>query len=79
MLKPKRDGKKIFSFDEDSTYIEEGQFRDDILDGTFGRRFKYTGAYQIGWFSGGDLHGYGREVKLVEERNLKLEGLFEKG
>ena len=45
--------------------MEEGEFVNDALDGTFGRKiFMFEGhkAYwtQMGWFSASKLHGYGR-------------------
>ena len=32
----------------------------------------------MGWFKNG-LHGYGKEVKLLDERKTTYEGLFVKG
>jgi len=57
--------------------MEEGEFCNDCLDGTFGRRIYMSSKMevQIGWFLGtgndSKLHGYG---KLGEK-----EGLFENG
>ena len=53
--------------------MEEGEFNQDNLDGTFGRRVLITGEQKIGWFKndGSTLHGYGKD-----ETN---EGCFEAG
>lgn len=64
---------------ESWTYFEEGQFVNDELNGTFGRRIRLDGTNRIGWFEeyGFCLHGYGREVTLQGEAKVVQEGLFE--
>jgi len=59
----------------DTSYIEEGQFKNDQLDGTFGRRLYMNKTYKLGWFkSNGDtLHGFGIDSTTGSQ------GLFEKG
>ena len=51
----------IIGFKESVSYMEEGEFSHDELDGTFGRRITMTGKSQTGWFMGDGrfLHGYG--------------------
>jgi len=45
-------------FDTDKSYIDEGEFNDDDLNGTFGRRIfmksgdKDKDGSQFGWFTG---------------------------
>ena len=62
---------------EEHTYFEEGEFKNDQLDDTFGRVVKLNGTYRIGWFQGNCdfLHGYGLKV----DSKSKIEGLFERG
>ena len=55
----------MIDFDENDTYIEEGEFKNDQLNGTFGRRVSIKGKLRIGWFQdcGEKLHGYGQDTK----------------
>ena len=64
-LKPKYFGDTPIDFEEDATYIEEGQFRNDVLDNAFGRRIYIKENAYRGWFSkeGDKLHGYGHDRK----------------
>jgi hypothetical protein len=52
-----------FKKDDNSTFIEEGQFVDDNLYETFGRRLCMNGTVRMGWFKedGSTLLGYGRK------------------
>ena len=56
-------------------YIEEGQFKNDILNG-FGRKIYGTGKIEQGWFKDGKLHGYG---VLIRASGKRKEGIFEEG
>ena len=49
-LSPKYYRSEIIDLIEDKTYIEEGQFKNDKLDGTFGRRIYIKGTTHFGWF-----------------------------
>ena len=53
--------------------MDEGEFVNDHLRGTFGRRIYLNGSTQIGWFSkrGDKLHGYGKDSSN--------EGYYEEG
>ena len=57
------------------TYIEEGEFKNDELDCTFGRRIYINGNTSCGYYlrSGETLHGYGIDSQTGKE------GLFEEG
>ena len=50
----------------------EGQFKNDELDGTFGRIVYMEGTARMGWFKKEEyqLHGYGKD------KDQQLEGLF---
>jgi len=50
LLKPTYYASKINSFIEENTYIEEGEFKNDALNSTFGRRIEMKGTTRIGWF-----------------------------
>ena len=43
-------GDTIVDYVADETFIEEGEFFNDQLDGTFGRRLYMNGNYKFGWF-----------------------------
>ena len=65
-LRPIYYRKCVTDFTSETTYIEEGEFKNDELDCTFGRRIHMRdGSNVIGWFngSGNYLHGYGKDVK----------------
>jgi len=51
------------------SYIDEGQFKCDKFDYTFGRRMYISGNYRLGWLKDGSLHGYGKDNNY--------EGLFD--
>jgi len=55
--------------------MEEGEFNNDELNDTFGRRIYMKGDSKIGWFLGGgyQLHGYGMDSKS------SYTGIFEEG
>ena len=76
LLSPKYhgSGSAIIDFEE-KTLFEEGQFINDKLDGTFGRRIYFNGKIEFGWFMGQDskLHGYGKDTANISG------GLFEYG
>ena len=64
-MQPITDHNQCFiGLNENYSYVEEGQFVNDELDNTFGRRIKIDGSIKIGWFQGDGryLHGYGRIV-----------------
>ena len=51
------------------TYLEEGEFKNDLLDSTFGRKIQLNGHIRIGWFIEDKeiiLHGYGKDSKTQE-------------
>ena len=60
-------------FKENGSYIEEGQFWNDEMNGTFGRKIYYQGTTKIGWFLCNELNGYGKDLKKSSE------GYFEMG
>ena len=65
----------------DGTYIEEGQFNLDQLDGTFGRRVNLNGSYKFGWFKGNGtkLHGFGMNMTSTkDEKGLYVLGVLKK-
>jgi len=49
-IKPKYYASAINDFVEEKTYIEEGEFKNDTLNGTFGRRIEIKGTTRVGWF-----------------------------
>jgi len=55
--------KQIIGFENESTFVEEGEFKGDELNGTFGRRIYMNGNYFYGYFleKGNNLHGYGKD------------------
>jgi len=74
-LRPKYYSGKIFEFIENGTFIEQGEFNNDELDRTFGRKILIKGTAKFGWFvSGSNLHGFGLDTEL-----RKPAGLFENG
>ena len=56
-------------------YIEEGQFKNGLLDG-FGRRLATNNNRAIGWWKSSHLHGY---CKRTDEEGDDLEGLYQEG
>ena len=75
-LKPKYFNSKIYSFVENDSFIEQGEFKNDEFDLTFGRRIYIKGTTRLGWFieDGSKLHGYGIDIE-----SKKPAGLFENG
>ena len=67
---------QIIDFDKENTFMEEGEFKHDFLDGTFGRRMYFNSNTTIGWFTKSNdktlLHGYGKDIRSEE-------GHFEEG
>jgi len=41
---------QIINLSEEKSYIEEGELKNDKLDGTFGRRISFKGSSNFGWF-----------------------------
>ena len=70
---------------EDTSYIEEGEFRENELNETFGRKIFINGSYKLGWFKGGgdQLHGFGSEHTFTsldsEKGSIEIKGLFVAG
>ena len=56
-----------------NTYVEDGEFNNDSLDGTFGRRIYLNGSYKLGWFKHGGktLHGYGIDCNGNTAENIQ--------
>ena len=64
----------LTGFHNETSYIVDGQFIKDELNGTFARKIFFNADTQIGFFikqDGEKLHGYGKDTKQ--------KGLFEGG
>jgi len=69
----------VIDFTSETTYIEEGEFKNDELDCTFGRRIYIQGNTSYGYFlgSGSTLHGFGKDGKIGKEGHYET-GIYQR-